>query len=181
MLDSGSPHGRGPGHLIQSPQPEDSTAWCWLMRRDLRQTVAPTAWPAALRLLEFSPELAPQVHALLVLGYQQGGGSVPDYEHWHKAFATDPEFDPSLCFIAADEHGLIGVVQCWTSAFIKDLVVVPRARRQGFARALLHHAFEAFRVRGEACVDLKVMDSNHDARRLYETSGMRYVQRFTAD
>lgn len=180
MLDSRSPYGRSPGHLIPSPLPEDSTG-CWLMRRDLRQTLAPLTNPSAIRLLTLSPELAPQVHALLVLGYQQGGGSVPDYEHWHTAFATDPEFDPSLCFIAADERGLVGVAQCWTSAFIKDLVVDPRARRQGLARALLNHAFEAFRVRGEAWVDLKVMENNHDARRLYETSGMCYVQRYTVD
>jgi ribosomal protein S18 acetylase RimI-like enzyme len=151
------------------------------MRRDLRQASPPAQWPGTSCLIGFSPELAPQVHELLVLGYQQGGGSVPGYEPWYKAFATDPEFDPSLCLIARDAQGLIGVAQCWTSAFIKDLVVHPRARRQGLASALLTHAFEAFRLRGEACVDLKVLEDNHGARLLYETFGMSYVQRFKTD
>ncbi|OCR22855.1 hypothetical protein AFK24_22335 [Pseudomonas syringae] len=125
----------------------------------------------------FAPEDAMQIHQLLILGYQNGGGSVTDYPTWLRTLHTDPEFDPSLCFSAWDESGLVGVMQCWTSAFIKDLVVHPRARRQGIALALLNHGFHTFGLRGEGWVDLKVMENNFDARRLYEKAGMRYVQR----
>ncbi|MDB5984419.1 MAG: family acetyltransferase [Pseudomonas sp.] len=178
MLDSGRPHGRRQGHLTPH---QDAEPWCWLMRRDLRQPTPPVRWPDSIRLVSFTPELAPQVHELLILGYQQGGGSVPDYLSWRAAFDTDPEFDPALCFIACDDQGLVGVAHGWTSAFIRDVVIHPRARRQGLASALLSHAFAVFRLRGEACVDLKVLETNHGARRLYETSGMSYVQRFTTD
>jgi ribosomal protein S18 acetylase RimI-like enzyme len=178
MLDSGRPHGRRQRHLTPH---QDTQSWCWLMRRDLRQPPPPVPWPDSSRLASFTPELAPQVHELLVLGYQQGGGYVPSYESWAAGFDSDPEFDPALCFIACDDHGLVGVAHCWTSAFIRDLVIHPRARRQGLAMALLAHAFAAFHLRHEACVDLKVLETNHSARRLYETSGMSYVQRFATD
>jgi ribosomal protein S18 acetylase RimI-like enzyme len=151
------------------------------MRRDLRQPTPPALWPSGIRLASFTAELAPQIHELLVLGYREGGGSVPDYRYWRRAFDTDPEFDPALCWIACDEQGLVGVVHAWTSAFIRDVVIHPRARRQGLGLALLNHAFAAFRLRGEACVDLKVLETNHGARRLYEASGMNYVQRFSTD
>ncbi|MDB6143772.1 MAG: GCN5-related N-acetyltransferase [Pseudomonas sp.] len=178
MLDSGRPHGRREGHLTDH---QDATSWCWLMRRNLRQPVPPTSWPGNTRLVGFHLELAAQVHELLVLGYRQGGGSVPNYSAWRTAFDSDPEFDPSLCFVACDDHGLIGVAHCWTSAFIRDLVVHPRAQRQGVALSLLNHAFQVFHSRGEACADLKVLETNHSARRLYETSGMSYVQRFATN
>lgn len=182
MLDSGRPHGRRQRPL--TPQ-QDAESWCWLMRRDLRQPTPPALWPGSIGLVSFTAELAPHVHDLLILGYREGGGSVPgyvpDYGPWRAAFDTDPEFDPALCFIACDDQGLVGVAHCWTSAFIRDLVIHPRARRQGLASALLAHAFAAFHLRNEACVDLKVLETNHGARRLYETSGMSYVQRFTTD
>ncbi|WP_341522845.1 GNAT family N-acetyltransferase [Pseudomonas sp. G.S.17] len=150
---------------------------CWLMRRDL-QGNHPSIAPASQQVRQgFAPEDAMQIHQLLILGYQNGGGSVTDYPTWLRALHTDPEFDPSLCFTASDESGLVGVMHCWTSAFIKDLVVHPRARRQGTALALLNHGFHTFGLRGEGWVDLKVMENNLDARRLYEKAGMRYVQR----
>lgn len=178
MLDSGRPHGRRQRPL--TPQ-QDAESWCWLMRRDLRQPAPPARWPDKVRLVSFTAELAPQVHELLRLGYRQGGGSVPDYQSWRTAFDSDPEFDPALCLIACDDQGLVGVAHAWTSAFIRDLVVHPRSRRQGLGLALLNHAFTVFRLRGEGCIDLKVLETNHGARRLYEASGMNYVQRFTTD
>ncbi|MEB0040446.1 MULTISPECIES: GNAT family N-acetyltransferase [unclassified Pseudomonas] len=151
------------------------------MRRDVRQASSPRQWPGSSHRVRFSADIAPQLHALLVIGYQHGGGSVAPYEAWSSKCATGPESDPSLWIIAADEHGLIGAAHCWTSAFIRDLVVHPRARRQGLAQALLSHAFHQFHLRGEASVDLNVLETNHAARCLYETSGMSYVQRSAVD
>lgn len=75
----------------------------------------------------------------------------------------------------------MAVTLCWTSAYIRDLVVHPRAQRQGLGFALLNHAFHAFRLRREGQVDLKVMENNLRARRLYERAGMHYVQRGELD
>jgi ribosomal protein S18 acetylase RimI-like enzyme len=60
-------------------------------------------------------------------------------------------------------------------------VVHPRAQHRGVGLALLNHAFTVFRQRGEGHVDLKVMESNLGARRLYERAGMRYVTRAELD
>jgi len=147
------------------------------MRRDLARLAPLPRWPAALSLVPFHADLAPEIHNLLVQGYEHGGGSVTGYASWLNSLQTDPEFDPALCFIAYDAHGLVGILQAWTSAFIKDLVVHPRGRRQGSGAALLNHAFAVFRHRGEGQLDLKVMENNLGARRLYEKAGMRYVQR----
>lgn len=115
-----------------------------------------------------------EAHRLLVCGYADGGGSVEPYVTWWKALTEDSEFDPTLCFVALDHQDeLIGLAQCWSSAFLKDLVVQPRWRRRGVGQALLLHVFEAFRSRGASSVSLKVeIDNPTGAERLYRRVGM---------
>jgi len=147
------------------------------MRRNLAEGVPAITWPQGIVLSEYRPELAEAVHRLMESGYQEGGGRVPDLEVWQQRFETDPEYDPSLCFIALDAEGIVGVCQCWTSAYIKNLVVHPRAQGRGLGRALLLHAFKVFQQRREGFVDLKVLEDNLRAQRLYENAGMRVIRR----
>ncbi|WP_413787294.1 GNAT family N-acetyltransferase [Pseudomonas sp. P5_152] len=147
------------------------------MRRELAGPLAPCAWPAGISLTSYQPAMAEAVHQLLEAGYRQGGGQVSALATWRERFERDPEYDPQLCFIAFDAQGLVGVIQCWTSAYIKHLVVHPRARGQGLGRALLLHAFSVFQQRRERFVDLKVLEDNHRARQLYDSCGMRLVRR----
>ncbi|HEY6899900.1 MAG TPA: N-acetyltransferase, partial [Puia sp.] len=81
----------------------------------------------------------------------------------------------TLCFLAWDPHGLVGVAQCWTSAFIKDLVVHPRRRKEGLAEALLLHAFSVFKQKGATAVDLKVEATNAPAIGLYKKVGFNKI------
>lgn len=122
---------------------------------------------------------AAQVHALLRLAYADDR-LVPDYSIWLQRWQHDPEYDPALCFVLRDDTDLIGFVHGWTSAYIKDLVIHPRARRQGHGLALLEQVFRAFTLRHEGWVDLKVLEDNLPARRLYEKAGMIYLQRMKA-
>lgn len=147
------------------------------MRRNLAEVVPAITWPEGIVLSEYRPDLAEAIHRLMELGYQEGGGRVPALDVWQLRFETDPEYDPSLCFIALDAEGIVGVCQCWTSAYIKNLVVHPRAQGQGLGRALLLHAFNIFQQRREGFVDLKVLEDNLRAQRLYESAGMRVVRR----
>ncbi|WP_283181593.1 MULTISPECIES: GNAT family N-acetyltransferase [unclassified Pseudomonas] len=147
------------------------------MRRNLADVVPAITWPQGIVLSDYRPVLAEAVHRLMELGYQQGGGRVPALDVWQQRFETDPEYDPSLCFIALDTEGIVGVCQCWTSAYIKNLVVHPRAQGQGLGRALLLHAFKIFQQRHEGFVDLKVLEDNLRAQRLYENAGMRVIRR----
>jgi len=149
---------------------------CLLLRRDLGTPLPAASWPASVSFSPYQAHLAAKVHQLMQQGYADGG-DLPDLDTWCRQFETDAEYDPTLCFIAHDTEGLVGVAQCWTSAYIKDLVVHPRARGQGIGRALLLHAFEVFRQRREGFVDLKVREDNRPARELYASVGMTLVRR----
>jgi ribosomal protein S18 acetylase RimI-like enzyme len=147
------------------------------MRRDLGKDAPDAPWPQDIELRTYSVEMAADVHHLMQLGYREGGGRVPALDAWQRQFETDPEYDPSLCLIARDAEGVIGVAQCWTSAYIKNLVVHPRMQGRGLGRALLLNAFKVFQQRREGFVDLKVLEDNRRAQRLYESAGMYVVRR----
>ncbi|OAE11226.1 GNAT family acetyltransferase [Pseudomonas simiae] len=148
-----------------------------LLRRDLTASLPAPQWPADTRLDHYRDELAPAIHAVLRMTQEQGGGRVASLEHWRQQFVTDAEFDPTLCLVARNRDGILGVAQCWTSAFIKNLSIHPCAQGQGLGRALLLHTFEVFKQRGEPYVDLKVRENNLRARQLYESAGMVFVLR----
>nr|WP_178115297.1 N-acetyltransferase [Pseudomonas sp. SWRI 103] len=148
-----------------------------MLRRDLTGSLPAPQWPVGTQLDHYRDDLAPAIHAVLRLAQDQGGGRVPNLPTWQRQFITDAEFDPTLCLVASNAEGILGVAQCWTSAFIKNLSVHPCAQGQGLGRALLLHSFQIFKQRGEPYVDLKVMESNLRARRLYESAGMRFVLR----
>ena len=147
------------------------------LRRDLTEAVVVPACPAGYRVRTFAADDAPAVHRLLEVGYAQGGGQVGAFEAWWPGLRDDDEFAADLCFLAVDaRQDIIGVAQCWTSAFIKDLVVHPLARRRGIATALLSRVFWEFQRRGATHVDLKVqLDNPTGAVRLYKELGMREV------
>ncbi|RYE83204.1 MAG: N-acetyltransferase [Hyphomicrobiales bacterium] len=147
------------------------------MRRELAGPVPAPVWPAGYGLAPFAIADLPAHHALLALGYSLGGGRVPPFEDWRAALLADSGFDPALVFVAKDARGAVAAIcLCWSSAFIKDLVVHPSARRLGLGEALLRQAFLAFAARGAHAVDLKVeIDNPTGARRLYERAGMKEV------
>jgi ribosomal protein S18 acetylase RimI-like enzyme len=92
---------------------------------------------------------------------------------------SDAEFDPELWFLAEVEDGsLAGAVLCWTSAFLKDLVVHESWRGRGLGAALVHQVLDEFRDRGARAVELKVASDNPSgAQRLYERLGFVLVER----
>ncbi|MDP9175861.1 MAG: GNAT family N-acetyltransferase [Planctomycetota bacterium] len=148
-----------------------------LMQRDLREPFDAPIWPASVQLQSFTTEHAPAVHDLLATAYRNCGGSVQVFPKWWSSLATDAEFDPNLVFVARDtSFRIIGVAQCWTSAFIKDLAVHPDWRRRGLGRALLLHVFAVFKQRGALAVSLKVAPDNPSgAVHLYRALGMRQI------
>jgi ribosomal protein S18 acetylase RimI-like enzyme len=158
-----------------TPEPTE----LWRMRRTLENDVPRPAWPEGISVRRFRPEDAPAVHALLENAYRSGGGSVDQFETWLPAMTSDAEFDPELWFLAeADGGSLAGAALCWTSAFLKDLVVHESWRRRGLGAALVHHVLGEFRRRDAVAVDLKVESENPSgAERLYEQLGFVVVER----
>lgn len=143
------------------------------LRRDLSGPLPSPHWPGGTHLIPFTDGTAPALHALVADGYAPGEGEVPALDDWWPALRSDSEFDPQLVFIArAGDGSIAGVCQCWTSAFVKDLVVAPTHRRRGVGAALMLTAFAAFQDRGAPHVDLKVMPGNTRAIALYRRLGM---------
>jgi len=118
------------------------------------------------------------VHALLELAFRGSPDEEKPNDAWLSWWTGDPEFDPSVWFLAEEDGALVGVALCWSSGFLKDLAVHPSQRRRGIGRALLLHVFDEFRSRGAPTVSLKVDAANPTgAVRLYEAAGMRVVER----
>lgn len=144
-----------------------------LMTADLSRPAPPPRWPDGISLAGFASSDAPETHRLLRAAYAGGGGSVPaGFEAWWQATRDDEEFDPALCFVAKAADGtIVGFALCWTSGFLKDLVVDPAFRRRGVGEALLLAARATLRARGHGQLALKVQAGNAGARRLYERLG----------
>ena len=151
------------------------------MRRSLMEPIPEPVWPAGIRLVTFDPErYAKKIHALLVEAYARGGGYVEPFAIWWPSLQGDSDYDPGLVFVAADQQDeIVGVAQCWTSAFVKDLAVASSMRRQGLGAALLHQAFRVFHERGAAGIELKVhADNPSGALRLYRALGFKEVESY---
>lgn len=151
------------------------------MRRSLTDPVPEPIWPAGVAPVPFDPDRhAARIHALLAAAYAGGGGYVEPFAIWWPSLVQDAEYDPALCFVAADESGdPVGVAQCWTSAFLKDLAVAPSARRRGLATALIGQASHVFRQRGAGFLDLKVDAGNPSgAVRLYRSLGFEEIESY---
>jgi ribosomal protein S18 acetylase RimI-like enzyme len=151
------------------------------MRRELTGPPEPAMWPQGvdLRTLTAKPDMktAKAAHAVLTAGFWEGGGGAPIFRKWWPQLRKDPEYDPTLVFLAIERGEVIGMAQCWTSAFVKDLAVLPSERRRGIGRALMLTAFNAFTTRGASHVDLKVREENASALTLYRELGMTEISR----
>jgi ribosomal protein S18 acetylase RimI-like enzyme len=144
------------------------------IRRRLDAFIEAPTWPEGVQLEPFSIARAPEIHALLTLAYASGGGSVSSFGEWWPSLSQDSEYDPDLCFPVSDNlRTVVGFAQCWTSGFVKDLVVRPSQQRREIGRALLLHVFRIFQDRGAQTVELKVETENPSgAIRFYKALGM---------
>jgi ribosomal protein S18 acetylase RimI-like enzyme len=150
----------------------------WRMRLDLDPAgLREPIWPDGVRVRTFTQGDAGSLHSLLEQSYRLGGGSVGAFDAWLAQTIDDEEFDRELRFLVESRAMLVGAAQCWTSAFVKDLVVHERWRRRGLGEALLRHVFQTFAKRGAPAVELKVDAANLSAVGLYERLGMRVVER----
>ena len=147
-------------------------------RRALDRRPEEVRWPPGFSIVPFEPSRhGPLLHQTLKGGYGNGGGSVAGFDCWWSALTTDAEYDPSLIFLVDSGSATpVAVAICWSSAYVKDLVVALAARRQRLASNMLRHIFHIFRARGAGAVDLKVDAENRAAIALYRSVGMTCVE-----
>jgi ribosomal protein S18 acetylase RimI-like enzyme len=145
-----------------------------LLRKDLRSPLPPCAVPDGVRIVQFRDAQAREAHALLAAAYSKGGGNVGIFEEWWPNLINDSEYDQASFFVALDaQERMVGLIQCWSVPYVKDLVVAASWRRRGLGEALLRHAFAFFHARGEPHIDLKVeLNNPSGAERLYRRLGM---------
>ena len=147
------------------------------MRRDLGAPIAPAALPAGVGLVPFTRDRANLARELMKRvypdGLNDGGISFDGFWAW---LTGDPEYDASLMWVAERDGEVVGFCHCWTSDFIKDLVVAPEFRRRGLGTALLTIALETFAARGTAFVELKTDVDNDKAQSLYRRLGFVIVE-----
>jgi GNAT superfamily N-acetyltransferase len=116
-----------------------------VLRRDLTAPVPVADWPEGVALVALDTADAPAIHALLQRAYANGfGGVAPDWLDWWEALRADSEFDRDLCFVAKAGDEIVGFCLCWTSSFVKDLVVAPESHGRGVGAALLATAMAVF-------------------------------------
>ncbi|WP_421857587.1 GNAT family N-acetyltransferase [Oceanicaulis sp.] len=135
--------------------------------------VSPKAAPdLVIRPLDFDTETN-AARALLNHAYRGGEGERLDADDWRQSIQSDAEFDPDLCLQARDarSEALVGVIQAWSTGFIKDLAVDDAWRAQGVGAALLAEISVRLRARGIKQVSLKVVPGNLGAIAFYEALG----------
>ncbi len=104
-----------------------------------------------------------------------------EYERWRHFTLNDPDYDPSLWFLAVDGAKIAGISLCKPKiagdpdmGCVGTLGVRRPWRRRGIGLALLQHSFREFYRRGICKVGLGVdAQSLTGATRLYQKAGMR--------
>jgi ribosomal protein S18 acetylase RimI-like enzyme len=150
-----------PGHVLRMRIDLDSAA------------VQRPQWPEGVTARTFRASDATPLHSLLTHGYRHGGGRVAPFGEWLSSMTGDDEYDPALWFLAGADAEVVGAALCWTSAFVKDLVVHESWRGRGLGEALILQAIATFAARGADTLQLKVHANNASAIRLYTRLGMR--------
>ncbi len=109
-----------------------------------------------------------------------------EYQEWVHWIDNDPDYDPSLWFLALDGDEVVGMSLCRPKTaedpemgWVDALSVRRPWRRRGIALALLHHSLGEFYRRGKRKVGLDVdAQSLTGATRLYEKAGMRVDRQY---
>lgn len=107
-------------------------------------------------------------------------------EQWKHYLNNDPNFDPSLWFLAKDGDQIAGICRCTGKTvedpdmgWVNQLCVRKPWRRRGLGMALLLIAFNEFYSRGKKRVGLGVdATSLTNATRLYERAGMNVTLQY---
>jgi mycothiol synthase len=154
----------------------------WQMRMTLASPPPTPAWPVGISVRTFRLDQDERATFDCVEeAFGDHWGHVPhDYEHWVKR-VEQPEFDPSLWFLAVDGDQLAGVALCRQrpdSGWVGSLAVRRPWRRRGLGQALLQQVFATFYALGQPNVGLGVDSQNlTGATRLYERVGMHVSMR----
>ncbi len=158
----------------------------WRMTIDLDTAPEIPAWPEGIEVRTFAEGDGQIFYAVQQESFDDHWEPVHvPFEDWAHHTLEAPDFDPQLWFLALQDGEPTGFSICRVHSADPGLGVVGVLgvrrpwRRRGLGRALLLHSFEQLRARGLRRVALGVDAENlTGADRLYESVGMRVVDRF---
>ena len=100
------------------------------------------------------------------------GTSPLAHDDWLRWMTGDPDFDPTVWWLAERDGELVGCALHWRTGLLKDLAVRGSERGRGLGAALVQQGLAEFARRGVDRVGLKVDAANPTgAVRLYERLG----------
>lgn len=169
----------------------------WRMRIELGELPPAPVFPPEVRMRTIDPDQdVVTIYRTIDESFQDHWGHVAEPEEsgiarLKKRMTTDPNFDPTLWFLAISDtpegEEVAAVLMCDGKmpgdpdmAYIAVLGVRRPWRRKGIGLALLHYAFNEFYRRGIARASLHVdAGSLTGATRLYEKAGMHVDRQYT--
>lgn len=157
------------------------------MEMELPSELVAPVWPEEITLRTVSGEQdAPIVFETVEAAFSDHWGHTPgklgEWKHWT---FDQPDFDPTLYFLAFAGDELAGVALCERRdeqiGWVNQLGVRRGWRGKGLATALLRHAFSEFAKHGLTRAGLNVDAQNlTGAKRLYEGVGLQVARQFDA-
>lgn len=179
------------GRALLETQGFAPTRYFLRMAMELDGPVPEPALPAGIVIRSFVPGMEERALIQAVgAAFKDHWGHVErpeeeEFRQWQHRM-DDPEFDPSLWFVAAADGQIAGMSLCDSRltedpdmGWVSTLGVLRPWRHQGLGLALLHHSFREFQRRGRRRVGLSVdAQSLTGATRLYERAGMRMVRQY---
>jgi ribosomal protein S18 acetylase RimI-like enzyme len=157
------------------------------MHIDLARVPEAPVWPDRLTVRAFRPGDEERFYAVHQEAFEDHWGHdvQTPYEEWAHWFLQAPMFEPELWFVVEEDGEPAGIAIDYVReetepiGWVQILGVRRPWRRRGLGRALLLHAFAAFRARGLRQAGLGVDASNPTgATQLYESVGMTVSYRF---
>ena len=149
---------------------------------DLDDPRPEVALPSGVRIRPFVKGRDEQLMwDIMRAGFGDDWDGTEDSDEWLRKHTDESVFDPALWFFAQEGDQAIGAVQArpqWRAqsdtGWLKNMAVLPAARRKGVGRALLMHAAALFHDRGKKHMVLGTFaDNPTNARQFYLHIGMR--------
>jgi len=163
-----------PANRVVERHPFELVHETLLMWRPLAAGIDELRLPDGLTIRTFEADDARAVHDLLDEAYRAWDPLWAPMAHadWVSWMTGDPEFHPSVWWLAEREGTLAGCALYWTSGWLKDLAVRDSERGRGLGAALVGLGLNEFARRGLDRVGLKVDAGNPTgAVQLYERLG----------
>lgn len=124
-----------------------------------------------MRIRIMNPEDYEQVYSLWMRTPGMGLNTTDDSK---EGIETYLKRNPTTCFVAEDEGGVIGVILCGHDGrrgYIHHTAVDVLKRKAGVGTALLNAALEALKAEGIIKVALVVFEKNETGNRFWEEKG----------